>query len=996
MKRFYIFFALAFTLLASCVNTDIDYDGGRIPNQSSEGAIHVIGAIEDFDVKHVGTRSGDEISDSHISEMTMFIFKSNGDIIQGYENRNATFNNDGKLTAVNFNGCTKCPSAINIQKPNPTFLIDTADGIIASYEGESQRLIYYDNFANDLGNCQIYIVANAYHQLEGKLEDIKSLSDLNNIVLDIDNTLAMPKKEDGLYRGFPMIGTPLTAKFNLKSGGSNNESVANIPLKKLYSKVRFTMQVCASQLVSGQTPKFEIEKVEVFNVPKKVRMGRTLNSSGKPVYGATSDDDYITEIAEGSITDSNIEEYYQFTSEPFVITEFEDNIVYHNDSPDQTEDIIEFGFYMPEHKVTPNTISYPTGIPEDCKQYYKPLGVGATRTEDGLVNLAKIATYARIHGNYTDHNGQIKSVRYDIYLGQNAVDDFTVKRNQQLNNKLLITGLTNYYDAYGGTDGNISIDHRVDVEYKGFNLSMERTAILDAHFEVRPLDIELSPGSTMRITIPDAYRSWVAMESDQAARDNYNSDVYVSNSPRKAVRKYFTTNLVSELNGNGGRGNGGALTITHSGTSTTEIHRVWFYIDENPNVYDKLLGEDSNKGGITSSPSDGSYAVYGKNDTNPMYRVCPVQFKYYGTDYDNTGGGNATVSKTVNINLQQYNLWRVWSPSKNRYYDIEHEEEYLNNYASDQKYGETQNGMPFGLEGIQLSNRYPALVVKQNISGIMSGIIEVIKSWFSIDSVEELANVVLSTGKDAIYYDFYLDRDLAELSNQTGTNILTIRNFSGFVFNQEIAETLKNSTDDNAKIDGIILTEDPKSAFAYCYHKNKRNSSGGVETQKWYLPAIDEIEEIAHGAYEEFDKVFQKQKYWSCQPAYDKRNMNLTIRQQKLFGSGYNNEGSLTGPYFIDNKERARATSIHIEIDDKGNEVPQNISSAVPGVSGTQLGNATFNWTLTKYVEDQSGLTTFEKVNPEITEQDYKTKTPGNLPRTEKCRIRAVYRSGTK
>ena len=981
MKRFYIFFALAFTLLASCVNTDIDYDGGRIPNQSSEGAIHVIGAIEDFDVKHVGTRSGDEISDSHISEMTMFIFKSNGDIIQGYENRNATFNNDGKLTAVNFNGCTPCPSAINIQKPNPTFLIDTADGIIASYEGESQRLIYYDNFANDLGNCQIYIVANAYHQLEGKLEDIKSLSDLNDIVLDIDNTLAMPKKEDGLYRGFPMIGTPLTAKFNLISGSSNNESVANIPLKKLYSKVRFTMQVCASQLVSGQTPKFEIEKVEVFNVPKKVRMGRTLNSSGKPVYGTTSDDDYITEIAEGSITDSNIEEYYQFTSEPFVITEFEDNIVYHNDSPDQTEDIIEFGFYMPEHKVTPNTISYPTGIPEDCKQYYKPLGVGATRTEDGLVNLAKIATYARIHGNYTDHNGQIKSVRYDIYLGQNAVDDFTVKRNQQLNNKLLITGLTNYYDAYGGTDGNISIDHRVDVEYKGFNLSMERTAILDAHFEVRPLDIELSPGSTMRITIPEAYRSWVAMESDQAARDNYNSDVYVSNSPRKAVRKYFTTNLVSELNGNGERGNGGALTITHSGTSTTEIHRVWFYIDENPNVYDKLLGEDTNKGGITSSPSDGSYTVYGKNDTNPMYRVCPVQFKYYGTDYDNTGGGNATVSKTVNINLQQYNLWRVWSPDKNRYYDIEHEEEYLNNYASDQKYGETQNGMPFGLDGIQLSNRYMSIVASQegtSLTSIVTGL---------YTSITDMANEAL--GGD-IHYDFYIPRDFEDISlNQDQQKALTIREYSGIDFNKEIATTLKASSNQKAKIDRIPLTEDPQSAFAYCYHKNKRNSNGVVENQKWFLPAIDEIEDIALGAYEEFDEVFQNQKYWSCQPAYNKESLKAKLVGKVNWGTTY-----LTADYYVDNKDRARATSIKVTIEN-GEQKPNEISSSTPGYSGKLEGNANGKYGGFLGLELQGFEFDLTHTDIAISDTEY-AKHPGNLPRTEKCRIRAVYRSGTK
>ncbi|MBQ5700762.1 MAG: hypothetical protein IIV68_01425, partial [Alistipes sp.] len=90
----------------------------------------------------------------------------------------------------------------------------------------------------------------------------------------------------------------------------------------------------------------------------------------------------------------------------------------------------------------------------------------------------------------------------------------------------------------------------------------------------------------------------------------------------------------------------------------------------------------------------------------------------------------------------------------------------------------------------------------------------------------------------------------------------------GIEFNREIAATLKaNSDNPKAKIDGIILTEDPKSAFAYCYNKNKRNADGTIDINniKWFLPAIDEIEDIALGAYDEFDKVFQNEKYWSCQ-----------------------------------------------------------------------------------------------------------------------------------
>lgn len=995
MKRYLhiLTFGVLFAL-TSCVSTDIDYVGGNGVNPSSEGAIHIFGAVEDFDIKHVGTRAADDISDAFISEMTMFIFKANGEIIQGYRTRNATFDSDGNLTAVNFDGCETCSSAINIAKANPTFLVDTEDGIIASYEGEKQTLIYFDNFAADLQGCQIYIVANAYHQIEGKLDEITTLAVLKSFVLDIDDTLAMPMIDETNYRGFPMIGTPATAKFNLKKGDTNTESVANIPLKKLYSKVRFTLQVCANQVVSGQIPTFEIDKVEVFNVPTKARLGRDLDPvSGKPIYQGGEDDtnpsdntsdDYVNEIAGGSISSENIDKYYQFTGrEPFVITDFNKTVTTHNPSVDQTDDRIEFGFYMPEHKVTPNTITYPSGMPESCYQYYKPKGVGATRDESGLVTLAKIATYVRIHGTYTDHNGQIKDVRYDIYLGQDETDDFTVKRNQQLNNQLVITGLTNYYNAYEDTADNISIDHRVAVDYKGFNLSMERTAILDSHFEVRPLDVELSPGSTMVISIPSGDRTWVAMESDAAVRANYDANTYISNEEGKAVRKYFTTDLVSTLNGNSG--NGGTITLTHSNaTSMTETYRIWFYIDENHNVYDKLLGEAADKGGITSSPDDGTYTVYGKNDTNPMYRVCPVEFKFYGTDNDNTAGGPATVTKTVTVNLQQWNLWRVWGGiSKNRYYDIEHEEEYLNNYVSDEIYGQTQDGMPWGLQGIQLSQNVMAYW-KESANGLLASIINY---FFGTD---EQANSVFAKSGRAPQYDFYLSRDnfpTDKLANNVDKTLYA-RDYKGIEFNKEIAATLKASTDSKAKIDGIILTEDPKSAFAYCYHKNKRNANGVVETQKWFLPAIDEIEDIALGAYEEFDRVFQNKEYWSCQPSYNYNDM--TINGQNYVLITYVQLSTLNGEFYEDNKDRARSTSVYATSATSYTTIQSGLPS---GVKSGKLNITAYNGGS----KNGQAETSYASNNINYNADRYTTgEYRGNSSRDEVCRIRAVYRSGTR
>ena len=975
MRRFNILFAFAFILLTSCFTDEVDYVGYQ---PSSKGGIHIVGAVEEYDVKSVGTRADDDdIADSYISEMTMFIFKDKNNNLEDKDNNKFEliqgYSDAGRTQA--------CTSAINIQRGNPTFLIDTEEGILADLSGGSDTdIVYYNNDANDLGACDIYIVANAWHQLSapdpnnsGKryVDTIKNLADLEAFVYQADDTLAMPADGSGNVIGFPMIGKQQGGSFKLKKGDDNEgNAVATIPLKKLYSKVRFTMQINADQVVAGQTPKFTISKVEVFNVPKMARLGRDYDKDGNLSY----EYDYTEEMGFESTYKPSDLYYYTNTAEdpPFVIDQFNKKTIYHSTSS-TTDDIIEFGFYMPEHKVTPNPIQLPsTMTPEEKEkyaQYYKPTGVGAVRNGDSTTSAAKIATFVRIHGSYTDHNGQILGVTYDIYLGQNNSDDFTIKRNQLLNNKLIITGLTNHKGAYPDAEGNISIDHRVEVADRGFNLSMERTAILDAHFEVRPLDIELQPGATMTVTIPDAQNSWVAMEDDAVAYSN-TSGLYVNTTTaRKGVRKYFTTNLVKELNAaplQGTPGNGGTIFFENT-TKETKMFRIWFYVDENPNVYDKT--------GATL-PADG-YTV-----SKEQYRVCPVQFTYQGTKKDENGQ-DVPVTKEETINFQQWNLWRVWNTAGTRYYDIEHEEEYLNNYASDQQYGQTQNGMTWGLDGITLSNSKKAAYIDTD-GGVLGWLMSIIGM-----SYEEWLNDIIESTKLAPYYDFYLERD-------TRPKGIGYRNYSGIDFNKEIAVTLRTlqaSSDSeitdamkkSAKIDGIILTEDPQSAFAYCYHKNKRDGDGKVVKQKWFLPAIDEIEEISMGAYDEFEQVFQNNKYWSCQPAAFNKTLRV-IRQRAYIGNV-----TQDGSYMDDNTNRARATSVLYDPTNPNANTNGyvNISSEVNGNEGTYTLTITqFSGELVShgYVEN-TGSNKTNYLNPNH---------PGNLPRTEKCRIRAVYRSGTK
>ena len=920
MKRyFYILLVSVLFSLTSCVQEDIFVDNVYTPNANS--GLQIIGIAEDYDEVNVSTRAnGEQFADSRITEMTMFIFKEDGSMIQGY--------NANQLPIS---------SAVNIRKPNPTFLINASEyngtGIIASMDvGVDIR--YYKNTEANLDKCSIYIVANAYHHISHLVDsndqngEIKSLDDLNNAILNIDATLSMPKDANGNYIGFPMIGTH-EGTFNLSysSTGAHND-VANIPLKKVYSKILFTMQVNAKQVVvGGPTPKFTIDRAEVYNVPTKARMGKYTGD-----YIDNVGDNYQFEFVDG---DPNKD-----IDKPFVISgsAFSNTEIYHTTSKDLlpgSPDLIEFGFYMPEHMVTPkSSFGYPANIPDKLKQYYKPKGVEGQK-----------ATFVRIHGSYNDHNGFIKKVSFDIYLGQNHTDSFEVRRNQQLTNKITITGITNHKDAYGDNQMNISVDHRVNVSDQGYNLYLEREAILDAHFEVRPIDIELQKGSSMTIVIPTSAQKWIALEGDDAARSGKNPNLYVDNSNvRRGVRKYFTSGLVGELNGV----NKGTITLRHSsctgGTNeNTEYFRVWFYFDENPNVYDQNLAKDA-------SVNSGDYTISDK-----LYRMEPVKFYYSqnATDDPDTSGEPIQV-----INFQQWNLWRVWNKAGNRYYDIEHEEEYLNNYASNDGYGPEQNGMAWGLDGLQLSDTVEAFGVDPGFD------------FWLFD--ELLAGIVESGIAVKPNYDFYNTEAEARacgMREPAGKYFP----YNGYEFCKKIITKANASSNADHHIKELWLTQSPKSAVEYCYNKNRRNGTTGLvdaDNLKWYLPAIDEIQDIASVCYGEFEGVFQKNFYWSSQPAY---NLTEWYYQTQTYIFGWQNLAS--GDLYSDNTNYARATRAIID----------NVGNFTYEPSGMTQTSQTLRFRRNQNaVPESTGKTNKYDLG-------YKSRTAV----ADHCRIRAVYRSGT-
>ena len=456
-----------------------------------------------------------------------------------------------------------------------------------------------------------------------------------------------------------------------------------------------------------------------------------------------------------------------------------------------------------------------------------------------------------LKGIYTDHRNQEKEVTYTVYPGADNYKDFFVNRNHEYVNNITIRGISN---SIYGAPNTISVDWRVDVKQNDFKFELERETLLDSHWEIRPVRITLDPeahpnADRIEVEIMDAASSpWIRMEmpSDSDISSHQSTYCDVTKDELAYGKRRYFTTDLVTGTLSGSR----SVTIstsTPSNTSNAYEHVIWMYIDEN-----------------TELPS-----VPGSTT-----RQATIQCRYYES-------GDPNPAVTENYNFIQKSLHNITQGG--RTYGIEYFEEYLYNFDSRDPFTTLPDGMEWGLEKTQLSNTYKS--VNYSASGLIGGIIAYIIN-------EAIQKVNLK-------YDFYLTRD----GVQEG---LTTRDYQGKAFTKEIV------ANPNSGIGALATNSDPQSAVEYCLNKNKRNADGTVsqENIKWYLPAIDEIEEICLGGYSDFE-VFQDKYYWSSQPAYRIGKMDYVAkitRDEEVFNYYYDDIGYENDP---DNKiGRARATKI--------------------------------------------------------------------------------------
>jgi len=439
-----------------------------------------------------------------------------------------------------------------------------------------------------------------------------------------------------------------------------------------------------------------------------------------------------------------------------------------------------------------------------------------------------------LRGSYITHQGLTYEAEFKVFMGQNTIDDFKVKRNHKYVNNITIHGL----DYVRNSDDNTyTFDGRVNVKTDNpVYLAIVNERKVDAHASVRPMDVwfllrENADGtlnenvdweSEVELTIEDANTSakWIRMEviprEEMRILEN-NKEKFIAG---RGARDYFTTDLISKLdmeNGMSETNHQCGWHVTIDGKRDKSRSRVYFYIDENvtPNAQGEILD-----------------------------RIAKVKIVYRKRESEN---GPILDERERILEIEQRGLKKITysHPSGGTIDDtyMEYYEEYLEHYDPLDQHtmpGELYKGMPWGVKGTRY-DRVP-------------------------------------TGNFWNPYDYY--------SGERADNGLSTRTFDsvrdyGLQATQWVL-IRRSGTDGYVSMSTVKLYNDapPVTAFHYCYGKNKRKADGTVDGASdyndvsrggWYLPGIRELERALTEYYLTFSD-FKGNFYWSASAAQNMEN----------------------------------------------------------------------------------------------------------------------------
>lgn len=832
------------------------------------------------------------------------------------------------------------------------FPIDTENDAIGNcvfYDfREGSQLLFTINRQETKGGTYIYNVDKPYvmyvfANLPSMTEETcanMTLDQMKAMAYSVESGVGIPKD------GFPMIGSlgdTITPEgdgktFILKPGEPANPTLPlvngeesdllNVPMKAMFAKVNFTIKVTPDQTVDTHlTPQFTLKSYTVNNVPASVDFAM----GGKPRLNHSVTDDVTS-----------------------VIGPFKDPMPLLNGTTiARGTQTINFTFYLPERFLTPTYQSHDGSQDGGKTGYYDypfPVVSGKYRAEDldlrqrfkPLLPDGQAATYVTINGTFRDHQQHEFDVTYDVYLGNDNYGNFDTERNCEYFHYINIRGILNSDDQvnYGPGEMPVSIDHRVNVNrVEPIIINLRRETLLDSHFEVRPLRIRKNPDykgdlSNAKVKVEVVYdktpaQKWIGLERSFGHGAQSGSTTYLAT-------YLVATDLAADRQNSKGK-------------------RKYFTTDLTTNTLSKPIGDLDANGYSTEGGQSVIVPVTAEDEAVWIYvdealvaeagdairkATIRVSVAEDGTNY----------GTPIDYVIQQRQLFPVTYGDNT--YLIEYEEEYLHNFDADDSYGQTDfEGMQWGLPNEQLSHSHRAFFATGVFSGVMDWLLD-------NDDVKP-------------FYDFYLTRDISNTS-------ATRRDNAGYTFSNEIIAYVPSH------FAPITMADSPDNVVEYCYNRNKRNADGSVASVNWYLPAIDEIENIMMGAYSIFIE-FQDKYYWSSQPAFYRGYGHY-------FSYALANENA---DYYFDDITSARSTKVVYNSNLKKHI---NVSSGVDGYEQLMeiykplwgMGNNPELYKVTSTPFTHTSRKDGKNFTTTIDSMTYKTNHPGNKPRTSYARVRCV------
>lgn len=269
------------------------------------------------------------------------------------------------------------------------------------------------------------------------VEGIKTLEQLNGTVLDIAYSSAdvidIDTEESNKNSFFvvpefdldndentpsvqciPMLGMTTC---NLKT-----TDLFQISLKRLFAKISVNLSV--TQNLSS----FDLLAAHLYNLPTKVNLTEPTDPVSYESSWVKDASAFAVSQIEGTIDDDDIA----------------------GGAAGYGSSSYEFYFYAPEYFLQP--------LASTTKNY------GNEKYKPQMYDEAKYPLFIRLFGTYKDQqllgNNNIEAnIKYDLYLGENASTNFTLKRNVHYTNNVIIKGITNNIEGTGET-----LDCRVEIK----------------------------------------------------------------------------------------------------------------------------------------------------------------------------------------------------------------------------------------------------------------------------------------------------------------------------------------------------------------------------------------------------------------------------------------------------------------------------------------------------------------------------------------------------